>query len=84
VNETPPVYEIKVQGHLTPRRLQWFDGLTVTQQPNGETVLVGPVQDQSALYGLLGQLQNIGVPLLSIRRLEEAGLAAKCNDRSTS
>jgi hypothetical protein len=72
MNEASPLYEIRVQGHLAPRRLRWFDGLTVCQEPNGETVIVGPVRDQAALYGLLNWLRNIGVVLLSVRRLEGA------------
>ena len=71
MNEISPVYEIRVQGHLAPRRLCCFEGLTVTHQPNGETVLVCPVRDQSTLYGLLGWLRDLGVTLVSVRRLEE-------------
>ena len=67
-SETHP-YEIRIQGHLAPRRLRWFDGLTVRHEPSGETVIVGPVRDQSALYGLLNWLHNIGAVLLSVRRL---------------
>ena len=72
MNEAPSLYEIRVQGHLAPRRLCCFEGLTVTHRPNGETVLVCPVRDQSALYGLLSWLRNLGVTLLSVRRLGEA------------
>jgi hypothetical protein len=71
MNEAPPRYEIRVRGHLAPRRLCWFEGLTILQQTNGETVLTGPVRDQAALYGLLSWLQNVGVPLLSVRQLGE-------------
>jgi hypothetical protein len=71
MNETPLRYEIRVRGHLAPRRLCCFEGLTILHQNNGETVLTGPVRDQSALYGLLSWLQNMGVPLLSVRQLGE-------------
>ena len=71
MNELPPCYEIRVRGHLDPRRLCWFEGLTILHQTNGETVLTGPVRDQAALYGLLSWLQNMGVPLLSVRQLGE-------------
>ena len=71
MNETPPHYEIRVQGHLDDRRACCFEGLTILHQTNGETVLKGPVRDQSALYGLLSWLQNMGVPLLSVRQLTE-------------
>jgi hypothetical protein len=72
MNEVSRLYEIRVQGHLAPRRLRSFEGLAVRQEPNGETVIVGPVGDQAALYGLLNWLHNIGVALLSVRRLEGA------------
>lgn len=75
MNEAPSSYEIRIQGHLAPRRLRWFEGLAVRQEPNGETVIVGPVRDQSALYGLLNWLHNIGAVLLSVRRLEGADMS---------
>jgi hypothetical protein len=62
-------YEIRVQGHLAPRRLDCFEGLAVTHHPDGETSLVGAFRDQSALYGLLNHIFNLGVPLLSVHRL---------------
>ena len=70
MSKEPEVYEIRTQGHLAPHRLRGFDGLTVTHQPNGETVLVGPISDQSALYGLLNWLHDLGAPLVSVRRLK--------------
>ena len=73
MNEPSPLYEIRIRGHLSPHRLRHFEGLTCTTQPNGETVLVGPIRDQSTLYGLLSWLQSLGVGLLSLRRLDELG-----------
>jgi len=64
-----PIYEIRTQGHLSPRRLCCFDGLAITHDPNGETSLVGAFRDQSALYGLLNHLFNLGVTLLSVSRV---------------
>ncbi len=64
----PLLYEIRVRGHLDPRRLSWFENLTVSQCPNGETVLVGLIPDQAALHGLLCWLYDIGMPLLSVRQ----------------
>ena len=64
-----PVYEIKVRGHLAPRRLRWFENLKVTQCHNGETVLVVPIPDQSALHGLLSWLHDIGMQLISVKQL---------------
>ena len=64
-------YEIRLQGHLAPRRLDSFEGLAIAHHPNGETSLVGVFRDQSALHGLLNHLYNLGVTLLSIRRVTE-------------
>lgn len=70
---TPQFYEIKIQGHLASRRLRGFEGWRVQRQPSGETLLVGPVLDASALYGLLSWLRDLGVTLLSLQPLEEPG-----------
>jgi len=63
------LYEIRVNGHLDPRRLQWVENLTVSLQPNGDTILVAPIPDQSALHGLLSWLYDLGIPLESVKRL---------------
>ena len=69
MDETHPSrYEIRIQGHLAPRRLDCFEGLTMTHLPNGETILEGTFRDQSALYGLLSHIRDLGVTLLSINR----------------
>jgi hypothetical protein len=59
---------IRVQGHLDPRWSAWFDGLTVTTEPDGTTRIHGPVPDQAALFGLLQKLRDVGLPLLSVNR----------------
>lgn len=81
MNGIPPYYEIRARGHLDPRRVCCFEGLTVLHQTNGETVLTGPVRDQSALYGLLIWLQNMGVALLSVRQLGEDEVASAGDER---
>lgn len=63
-------YEIRIQGHLDSRRAGWFEDMTIALQPDGETVLVGPVPDMAALHGLLSRIRDLGVPLLSVRRLD--------------
>ena len=63
------VYEIRVQGRLGADWSSWFDDLAVENLPNGETVLRGPVADQAALYGLLGKVRNLGLPLVSVQRV---------------
>jgi hypothetical protein len=64
------VYEIKVEGHLGRHWTDWFGGLTITLENNGETLLTGPVLDQAALYGLLKKVRDLGMPLVSVNRLE--------------
>jgi hypothetical protein len=61
-------YRIYVQGHLDPRRTRWFEGLTVSPLPNGETVISGPIVDQAALYGVLNRIRDLGLPLLLVKR----------------
>ena len=65
----PQMYEIRFKGHLDVRRAQMFEGLEMVQGPDGETVLTGPVIDQAALHGILNRIRDLGVPLLSVRRL---------------
>ena len=69
--ERHPLYEIRVRGYLRPERLRHFDGWSVTWKPNGETVLVGRVGDQSALFGLLNWLYALGVVLLLVRCVDQ-------------
>ena len=64
------VYEIRVRGVLDRKWSDWFDGFTITPQANDETLLAGPVADQAALHGLLGKIRDLGLPLLSVKRLE--------------
>jgi hypothetical protein len=59
-------YEIRVRGHLEPRWTSWFDGLTLTQDPDGTTVIRGAVADQAALHGLIQKVRDIGLPLVSV------------------
>ena len=63
------VYQVRVTGHLDPRWSDGFDGLVITLEDNGDSLLTGPVADQSALYGLLKRLRDLGLPLLSVNRL---------------
>ena len=65
----PQLYEIRFKGHLNRRRAQMFEGLEMVQGPDGETVLTGPVIDQAALHGILDRIRDLGVPLLSVKRL---------------
>ena len=65
------VYQIRVKGSLDGKWSDWFDGLTITPQGDDETLLAGPVADQAALHGLLGKIRDLGLPLLSVRRVED-------------
>jgi hypothetical protein len=65
-----PYYEIRVQGHLAGHWAAWFAGMTITNQPNGEAVLYGPLVDQSALHGVLARIRDLGLPLLAVRSLD--------------
>lgn len=61
-------YEIRLQGHLDPRWAAWFDGLSLTHQSDGTTLIEGTVVDQAALHGLLGKVRDLGLPLIAVRR----------------
>jgi hypothetical protein len=63
-------YEIRVNGVLDGGWSAWFDGLQVTSDDRGQTVIAGPVADQAALHGLLAKVRDLGVPLLSVRRID--------------
>ena len=60
------IYQIRVTGHLGSDWTDWFEGLTITQEDNGDTLLTGSVVDQAALYGLLKKVRDIGLPLVSV------------------
>ena len=65
----PERYEIRIKGHLDDKWTAWFEGLTLTREDNGETLLTGPVVDQAALHGLLRKVRDLGMPLLSVTRV---------------
>ena len=64
------IYQIRVKGNLDQKWSDWFDGFTIAPQADGATLLTGPVADQAALHGLLGKIRDLGLPLLSVQRVE--------------
>ena len=66
----PLVYQIRIQGHLGRQWTDWFGGLTITLEDNGETLLTGPVVDQAALHGVLRKVRDVGMPLLSVNHVK--------------
>jgi hypothetical protein len=66
----PMVYQIRVKGHLGRQWTNCFEGLTITLEDNGDTMLTGPVVDQAALHGLLRKVRDLGMPLISAIRIK--------------
>ena len=69
-HDEPGLYEIRLKGHLGDRWADWFEGLTITREDNGDTLLTGPVVDQAALHGLLKKVRDLALPLVSVMRVE--------------
>lgn len=60
------VYQIRIKGHLGQQWTDWFEGLTITLEYNGDTLLTGVLVDQAALHGILKKVRDLGMPLLSV------------------
>ena len=70
MEQFPRIYTIRIQGMLHDRWKNWFDGMTITNLDNGETILEGLIQDQSALVGVINQIHNLNLNLISINYKE--------------
>ncbi|WP_343424279.1 hypothetical protein [Candidatus Amarolinea dominans] len=69
------VYQIRIKGHLSHQWTDWFEGLTITLEEDGNTLLTGPVIDQAALHGLLRKVRDLGMPLISVNRVNNPSQA---------
>ena len=70
VPSQPVVYQIRIKGHLGSQWTDWFEGLNITLEEDGDTLLTGPVIDQAVLHGLLKKVSDLGMPLVSVSPLE--------------
>ncbi len=66
----PLVYQIRIEGHLDQQWTDWFEGLTITPEKDGNTLLTGSVADQAALHGLLKKIRDLGIVLVSVNRIQ--------------
>jgi hypothetical protein len=69
--DKPAIYEFRIKARLTAERAAWFEGLSVTAEESGETLLRGVIQDQAALHGVLAKIRDLGLPLLKVERLSD-------------
>jgi hypothetical protein len=69
--DVPDIFQIRVKGLLDCHWSDWFDGFSLTSLPSGETLLSGPIIDQSALFGILNKIRDIGLPLISVNRIDD-------------
>ena len=67
--DQPRVYQIRIKGYLGHQWTEWLEGLTITLEENGDTLLTGMVIDQAALHGLLKKVRDLGIPLISVNRV---------------
>jgi hypothetical protein len=68
--DQPMVYQVRIKGHLGGQWTDWFGGLSITLEENGESLLTSPVIDQATLHGLLRKVRDLGMPLVSVTRVE--------------
>ena len=69
-HHNPGRYEIRLRGHRDARWAGWFDGLSLSNENDGTTIIGGPVADQAALHGLLQKVRDLGLPLVSVTQVQ--------------
>lgn len=69
-NDEAQVYQIRIKGHLSQHWVPWFGNMTIVLEDGGETLLIGAVIDQSALHALLRKVRDLGMPLISVNRID--------------
>lgn len=77
------VYQIRIRGHLDQQRMNWFEGLTISLEDDGNTLISGPIIDQSALHGILKKIRDLGMPLLDVNQVEPKHVEMKLSTNST-
>jgi len=65
----PMIYQIRIKGHLGRQWMEWFEGLSITLEEDGNTLLAGPMVDQAALHGILKKIRDLGMPLLLVNSI---------------
>jgi hypothetical protein len=80
--DAPKIFQIRIQGHLGQQWAGWFDGLTIVLEEDGNTLLSGPVIDQSALHGILKKIRDLGMPLLTVNQVEPKRVEVKISTNS--
>ena len=81
--DQPTVYQIRLQGHLSRQRMDWFGGMIITLEDNGNTLMTGTVIDQAALHGILKKIRDLGMPLLSVNSVDPASQDTSGNEQAT-
>jgi hypothetical protein len=80
--DAPKTFQIRIKGHLGQQWAGWFDGLTIVLEEDGNTLLSGPVIDQSALHGILKKIRDLGMPLLAVNQVEPKHVEMKISTNS--
>ncbi len=70
---TGMIYEIRVEGYLDDLWADWLSGMSLAYTPGGQTILTGRLPDQAALHGVIGKIRDLGIPLISVTRIDQHG-----------